>query len=494
MIGECVAAVCAAEGSAASSRVAAKLAADAGGADARRAVVALLALGELGRVSNAAFDDATATALEASVRAAFDADCEEIRSAAAFALGGAAAGRSRARFLPAVVDGVVAGDEKRRYAFLLAAREAIEAVGGAVGGAVASGGAVDVGDAAAARAAFVDAFSAEEERVVADALLSRASSEEEATRNVVAECLGRLAARDPAGPLVARLAELSDPTVDAGKDPNARITAVTAAKHLATTLARGDDASASSSAAAAALASFAGGKTLRDADRGVRRAAVLTLSAAAHARPASVLPLLPEVLPILLESAAVDESLVRVVDLGPFKVTVDDGLDLRRAAFECVDTLLDGCLRPDAPGNPLERLAAASGIVAALVGGVGDHYDVKMIAHSALAKLSRSRAGGAAVLDAADEILAPMRKTLTAKLKSDAVKQEIDRNEDLVRSCLRAAAALATRVEGAATHPAFVAFAECAESTGNVAPAFAAAMAEAEGERGKKTGDEAMRR
>jgi cullin-associated NEDD8-dissociated protein 1 len=31
---------------------------------------------------------------------------------------------------------------------------------------------------------------------------------------------------------------------------------------------------------------------------------------------------------------------------------------------------------------------------------------------------------------------------LTAKLKSDAVKQEIDRNEDLLRSCLRAVVAL----------------------------------------------------
>ena len=486
VLGECVAAVCAVEDAAGenvSTRVAETLASVARGEDARRAIVAFRALGELARVAARAFDDATATALEASVRAAFDAEGEEVRSAAAFALGGAAAGTSRARFLPAVVDGVVGGDEKRRYAFLLAAREMIEAVG--VGAGV-GGGASDAGDAGDAHASErnVSAFSAEEAKTVADALLSRASHEEEATRNVVAECLGRLAARYPTGGLVARLAELADPTVDAGKDPNARITAVTAAKYLATTLARGDDASAAE--ASAALASFAGEQSLRDADRGVRRAAAQTLSAAAHARPASVLPILPDVLPILLESAAVDESLVRVVDLGPFKVTVDDGLDARRAAFECVDTLLDGCLRPDAPGNPLERLDVAPGIVAALVGGVGDHYDVKMIAHSALAKLSKSRAGAAAVLDAVEALLAPMRKTLTAKLKSDAVKQEIDRNEDLVRSCLRAAAALATTVEGAATHPAFVAFAECAESTGKTAPAFAAAMAEAKGDEGKK--------
>ncbi|KAL7596075.1 hypothetical protein Lser_V15G29037 [Lactuca serriola] len=75
----------------------------------------------------------------------------------------------------------------------------------------------------------------------------------------------------------------------------------------------------------------------------VRRAAVLALSIACHNKPNLIKGLLPELLPLLYDQTVIKKELIRMVDVGPFKHTVDDGLDLRKATFESVDTLLDNC-------------------------------------------------------------------------------------------------------------------------------------------------------
>lgn len=60
-------------------------------------------------------------------------------------------------------------------------------------------------------------------------------------------------------------------------------------------------------------------------------------NAAALTRPALTAPCIAAALPLLLQLTVVDEKLVRVVELGPFKQKVDDGLSLRKHTLECVE-------------------------------------------------------------------------------------------------------------------------------------------------------------
>ena len=54
--------------------------------------------------------------------------------------------------------------------------------------------------------------------------------------------------------------------------------------------------------------------------------------------------------------------------MGPFKHEVDDGLDLRKAAFECMYTLLDTCV---------DRLDIFE-FLTHVQDGLNDHYDIKV--------------------------------------------------------------------------------------------------------------------
>lgn len=73
------------------------------------------------------------------------------------------------------------------------------------------------------------------------------------------------------------------------------------------------------------------------------------------------------------------KELIREVEMGPFKHTVDDGLDIRKAAFECMYTLLDSCL---------DRLDVFE-FLNHVENGLKDHYDIKMLTYLMVARLSQ---------------------------------------------------------------------------------------------------------
>lgn len=73
---------------------------------------------------------------------------------------------------------------------------------------------------------------------------------------------------------------------------------------------------------------------VHDEDLKVRRVGLVVLNSAAHNKPALVRDLLPTLLPAIYEETKLRKDLIKEVEMGPFKHQVDEGLDLRKCAFE----------------------------------------------------------------------------------------------------------------------------------------------------------------
>ncbi|KAJ7967930.1 cullin-associated NEDD8-dissociated protein 1 [Quillaja saponaria] len=356
--------------------------------------LALLCLGEIGRRK----DLSSHAHIENIVIESFQSPFEEIKSAASYALGNIAVG-NLPKYLPFILD-QIDNQQKKQYLLLHSLKEVIVRQS------------VD-------KAEFQDS-SVEK---ILNLLFNHCESEEEGVRNVVAECLGKVALIEPTKLVPALKVRTTSPAAFT------RATVVIAVRYSIVERPEKID-----EIIFPEISSFL--MLIKDHDRHVRRAAVLALSTFAHNKPNLVKGLLSDLLPLLYDQTIVKKELIRTVDLGPFKHIVDDGLELRKAAFECVDTLLDSCL---------DQVHPSSFIVPYLKSGLDDHYDVKMPCHLILSKLADKCPS--AVLAVLDSLVDPLQKTINFKPKQDAVKQEVDRNEDMIRSALRAIASL-NRISG----------------------------------------------
>uniref|UniRef100_A0A8C2F5M0 Cullin-associated and neddylation-dissociated 1 n=1 Tax=Cyprinus carpio TaxID=7962 RepID=A0A8C2F5M0_CYPCA len=322
---------------------------------------------------------------------AFSSASEEVKSAASYALGSISVG-NLPEYLPFVLQ-EISGQPKRQYLLLHSLKEIISS-------------------------ASVAGLKPYVENVWA-LLLKHCECTEEGTRNVVAECLGKLTLIDPET-LLPRLKGylLSGSSY-------ARSSVVTAVKFTIS-----DHPQTIDPLLKNCIGDFL--KTLEDPDLNVRRVALVTFNSAAHNKPSLIRDLLDTVLPHLYNETKVRKDLIREVEMGPFKHTVDDGLDIRKAAFECMYTLLDSCL---------DRLDIFE-FLNHVEDGLKDHYDIKMLTFLMLARLSSLCPS--AVLQRLDRLVEPLRATCTTKVKANSVKQEFEKQDELKRSAMRAVVALLT--------------------------------------------------
>ena len=179
---------------------------------------------------------------------------------------------------------------------------------------------------------------------------------------------------------------------------------------------------------------------LKDDDLEVRHAALQMSNAAVHHQPELISNFLnTHIQPVLFESVTFKSE--RVVDLGPFKQKVDDGLPLRKVALRTINTILD--VMP-------EYLDVAA-FIGPLKDGLADQQDVQMLCHQILVKICGNRllVVQGTILSHVEELVVPLKnliektlKTISKKIKEGQSGTDVERLNDLMRSCLRSFLAL----------------------------------------------------
>jgi cullin-associated NEDD8-dissociated protein 1 len=137
--------------------------------------------------------------------------------------------------------------------------------------------------------------------------------------------------------------------------------------------------------------------------------------------------LISKILPRVYTETIKNEALVRSVNFGPFKHQVDDGLELRKSAYMCIETLVDVAA----------NRVIASDFVESLKRGFSDENEIQQLSYSALSKFAfRNPKGMLEILDVLPDVL---MKNLKHHLKlSKSSSSESDSSVSILRLGLRA--------------------------------------------------------
>lgn len=154
---------------------------------------------------------------------------------------------------------------------------------------------------------------------------------------------------------------------------------------------------------------------LSEADLDNRRLALTTFNSAVHNKPELILPHLSELLPLTMKETIVRPELIREVTMGPFKHKVDDGLDLRKSAYETLYALMD---------SAFSRIPIAS-FFDRLISGISDEHEIKILCCVMLTKLLPL--APEETVRRLDNIGEAFKTVLAFKPKDNAVKQELEK-------------------------------------------------------------------
>ncbi|KAA8650920.1 hypothetical protein EYZ11_001854 [Aspergillus tanneri] len=348
--------------------------------DAQRKCLALAILGEIGLRMGAQ----CALSPELFIKH-FDSKSDKVRLASATSLGNAAAGNVKA-YLPTILGGLEQSNPQS-YLLLHSVKELLQ------------------------HPEIVRPDVAPSALKLWQALLQ--VSEEEDNRAVGAECVGRLALIDPVAYIPHFQEYLS--STDAG----IRGVVISAFRYTLS------DSSDTYNDVLRPLIVPLLVKMLSDRDLGNHRLALTTLNSAIHNKMEIILPHLNELLPAVFGDTQIKPELIREVQMGPFKHKVDDGLELRKSAYETLYASLDTTFSLSHVSEFFDRILA----------GIDDEQDIRTICNLMTSKLiTLAPEETQRYLDVLSERYGIV---LSFKPKDNAVKQDLEKAQEASMGVLK---------------------------------------------------------
>ncbi|KAL0583759.1 hypothetical protein ABG067_006314 [Albugo candida] len=248
-------------------------------------------------------------------------------------------------------------------------------------------------------------------------LMRCSNSEEEGIRNMVAECLGKLVFIRT-GDTVKCLEEMN--RFDASN--RERWTAITAMRAAITSNCVEEKHESVIklvfNEAKPLLAA------LNDNDYLICRAALMTLNAFLHHYPDLVCDYVKDLMALVMRTLSI--KCERVVDLGPFKHKVDDGVAVRKAGFLCFETTLT---------SHAYDLIECQVFQSVIERGLDDQEDIQMQCHGIISKLCQVKP--ICVVQSLSVILTALQKTINKNVNEDHIGTQLERTKDVIRSALR---------------------------------------------------------
>lgn len=348
----------------------------------------LLVSGNFGRkVDLSKMKGGVAASMQKIYFQSFDSSNEDIKHAAALALGRASVGAIDP-FLPALLLALKGSSGKKQYLLFSSLREFIHCYRETEGSDLSSS-----------------------VPMLLPPLEMNCGNDEEGVRAMVAECLGALACLEPKAilPVLQKLA-----ADESDKRVHVRWTVGNAVKfaiggHINPT------------ELAPFMPTFL--ELLKEDDLAVKNVALLMVYSAVHHAPQLVVGIMKEkILPQLYELAQL--NLERKIDLGPFKHTVDDALPLRKAALSVFSTCLDKC--PASLDIPA--------FMPVLAKALADVEDIQLQSHQIVHTMCASHP--IPLVAAADSFVVPLEKTVNKK-KGQKTGTELERVYEWIKSGLR---------------------------------------------------------